>query len=337
MSERQTVTINGRLYDVLTGLPTTNNHTADTIPDKSYSNPVATHTATQIHATMQRSQTLNRRVIQKPAIAPTVAKLDAAPVAHVAQRRVASQVVQKSPSISRFAPHPQAAPRQNRRVMSDIGPVKHPNVVKAHQIQETKKVAQQAPTSVHAPKLSQIIKQEAIAAALDKAPTKKQQKAPKKQSLFARHPRLFSVASASFAVLLLGGYFTYLNMPSLSVRVAAAQAGIGATYPDYQPDGYSLNGPVAAADGEVSMKFASNSGPQNFVVTQSKSSWDSSAVVNNLVIPASDNSYVTTNERGLTIYTFNGNAAWVNGGILYTIEGDAPLSGEQIRRIATSL
>jgi hypothetical protein len=136
---------------------------------------------------------------------------------------------------------------------------------------------------------------------------------------------------------MLGGYFTYLNMPNLSVRVAATQAGINATYPDYQPDGYRLDGAIAAQEGKVQMKFASNSGPQNYVITQEKSTWDSSAVVDNLVKPASNDSYVTTNERGLTIYTFDGNAAWVNGGILYTVGGDAPLSSEQIRRIATSL
>lgn len=45
----------------------------------------------------------------------------------------------------------------------------------------------------------------------------------------------------------------------------------------------------------------------------------------------------TTSERGLTIFTYKNNAIWVNGGILYSISGDASLSGDQIRQIATSL
>jgi len=85
------------------------------------------------------------------------------------------------------------------------------------------------------------------------------------------------------------------------------------------------------------MKFASNSGPQNFTVTQSKTSWDSSAVLDNYIKEKAGDNYITYDEHGLTIYTYGSNAAWVNGGVLYTITGDAPLSGDQIRHIATSM
>ena len=137
--------------------------------------------------------------------------------------------------------------------------------------------------------------------------------------------------------MLIAGYLTYINMPNLSVRVAAAQAGIDANYPNYRPDGYALNGPVTYTDGRVSMNFKANAGSQNFSVNQSKSGWDSDAVLDNYVTPRATNGYIPYTERGLTIYTYDNNAAWVNAGILYTVEGDAPLSSEQIRRIATSL
>lgn len=126
-------------------------------------------------------------------------------------------------------------------------------------------------------------------------------------------------------------------MPNLSVRVAAIQAGIDASYPDYRPDGYSLNGPVTYADGRVTMNFTANGGPQEFKISQSESTWDSEAVLDNYIAPRAGADYIPYTERGLTIYTYDNNAAWVNGGILYTIEGNAPLSSEQIRRIATSL
>ena len=163
------------------------------------------------------------------------------------------------------------------------------------------------------------------------------QSAPAKKPFLKRHPRAFSIVTASVALVLLGGYLTYLNMPSLSVRVAAAQAGINANYPSYQPDGYSLNGLIGYSPGEVSMKFAANGGPQTYTIKQSKSNWDSTAVLDNYVTPRAGVSYIPYTERGLTIYTYGNNAAWVNGGILYTIEGNAPLSSEQIRHIATSL
>lgn len=126
-------------------------------------------------------------------------------------------------------------------------------------------------------------------------------------------------------------------MPNLSVRVAAAQAGINAGYPNYHPDGYALAGPVTFSDGRVSMNFKANGGNHTFTINQSKSGWNSDAVLDNYVSPRAGSSYIPYTERGLTIYTYDNNAAWVNGGILYTVEGDAPLSSEQIRRIATSL
>lgn len=191
------------------------------------------------------------------------------------------------------------------------------------------------PVQKAAPKPSRIIKQEAISEAMQKAPSRKE--VDKQTKTPSKFRKLMSVGSVSLALILLGGYFTYLNMPNLSVRVAAAQAGVDASYPEYRPDGYSLSGSVAYNQGWVSMKFASNSGDQDFTIKQSKSSWDSVAVLDNYVKEKVGNNYVPYNERGLTIYIYNSNAAWVNDGILYTIEGDAPLSGDQIRRIATSL
>lgn len=204
-------------------------------------------------------------------------------------------------------------------------------VAKAHQ-----QIQAAAGGAAFVPKPAGIIKQEAIAEALENAPSRE---AVDKQitSATSSGSRFFAIATSSLALLLLGGYFTYLNMPSLSVRVAAAQAGVNATYPDYRPDGYSLHGPVAYNQGEVSLKFAANTGTHNFSITQTKSNWDSSALEENYVIKASNGGYVPYIERGLKIYVFDNNAAWVNGGVLYKITGDAPLSNDQIRHIATSM
>ena len=121
------------------------------------------------------------------------------------------------------------------------------------------------------------------------------------------------------------------------MSIAAAQAGIEASYPEYTPDGFSLSQPVTYSEGEVDLKFTSNSNDHYYTVSQARSSWDSSAVLDKVITPAAGANYVTTKERGLTIYTYDMSAAWVNGGILYQIDSNAPLSGDQIRRIATSL
>ncbi|MFZ2836217.1 MAG: hypothetical protein WAZ21_02765 [Candidatus Saccharimonadales bacterium] len=332
MSETHTVTINGRKYDAVTGLAL-DGFVKSTPAPVALAQKSAATASQRIHHATQRSQTLNRKTIQKP-----IAK------AHPVSHKRAPQQIPRSQAISKFAPHP-VAKKQPR--MSDIAPsAHHPAIIKAQTARTVVAPQQpvQAPTprpasqpiqKSHQPAPSQVIKNEAIAAALEKAPLK--HKETKKKSLLARHPRLLNVASASLALVLLGGYLTYVNLPSLSVRVAAAQAGINASYPEYHPDGYSLNGAVAYKEGEVSMKFAANGGPQNFTITQSKSSYDSEAVLDNYVKPKVGENYIPFTERGLKIFAYGGNAAWVNGGILYTIDGDAPLSNSQIGNIAKSL
>ena len=313
---QQTVTINGTVYDAHTGMPI--EKLAGTSEAKSLPplTPAEIHHSQSMHQLTQKSQTLNRQVVGKAA---------AAPQPH--------PVSQKSPAITKFAPHPRIATPKTR-VMSDIGPSNHPLATKVQQMQ-VQATATQKSTAALAPKPSQVIKQEAIASAMQKAPSHSAGNKQLKKT--GGRSRFFGIASASLALLLLGGYFTYLNMPSLSVRVAAAQAGVNATYPEYRPDGYSLHGPVAYDQGQVSMKFAANGGPQNFSITQTKSSWDSSALEENYVSEASNGGYVPYVEHGIKIYVFDNNAAWVNGGVLYKITGDAPLSNDQIRRIATSM
>lgn len=313
---KKVTTINGRSYDAVTGLPVVGEKTkSDTAsPSQSATTAKPVHSA-NIHTNTQKSQTLRRSSLTQPQrLRNEIVKKSATP------RRTINSL-QKSPQISKFTPQP-AQPARPK--MMDIGPAKHPHVAKIEQKQVEKAAAA-------IPKSAQTIKQEAVKTAIDN--TVRNTSTPKRSF---RHPRVFSIVTAAVALLILGGYLTYLNMPSLSVRVAAAAAGINASYPDYHPDGYSLDGPVAYDEGQVSMKFAANAGPQKFTIKQSKSNWDSSAVLDKYVSPKAGASYITYNERGLTIYTYGGNAAWVNGGILYTIEGDAPLSSEQIRRIATS-
>lgn len=160
---------------------------------------------------------------------------------------------------------------------------------------------------------------------------------PARQPTAHHWGRRLSIAGAMVALLAFGGYLTYHNMPAIATRMAAAQAGINASFPSYQPSGYSLVGGISQQQGSVLMKFAANAGPGTFTLTQSRSDWDSSAVLANYVLPSFGRNFATTTSRGLTIYSTHNAAAWVNGGILYTIKGNAPLSSEQVERIAASM
>ena len=326
MNQPKIVSIGGLEYDSRTGLPVkkpiaVNQQSAKTLAPQKKAREVHPVHATGVHATQQRSTTLTRRFVAK----------SNTPHAHIQPKNRAKNIdirpnVTRSAHISKFAPEPQAL-KVKRPVVSDIAPKTHPVAKKAHDIQSVKRQPIPKPTQTPT---AQNIKHAELGKALAHAKT--ESKAPKQP-----RKRAFNIAAASLGLLLIAGYFTYVNMPNLSVRVAAAQAGINASFPEYRPVGYSLNGPVAYQDGEVSMKFTSNTGPVAFSLKQSKSSWDSAALLEKYVNPESESNYATYSDGGLTIYTYGTNAAWVNGGILYTIDGSANLSNEQIRRIATSM
>jgi len=311
MQANKTVTINGRIYDAVTGLPIEQKQVSTDKPLKPAAvKRVATASASAIHTTTQRSQTLRRRSTKKPGLPKRPQ-----PGTHMD--------ISRSSKVARFAPHP-ATPVKKIESTPDVTAKIHPTAARATARLNTR--PQVAASSKQ-------VKDAAISAAIAKPSLK-----PAKQKRFKlRWSRRFSIITGFFVVLILGAYLTYANMPSLSVGFAAAQAGINATYPEYRPDGYHLDQPVTYSDGEVTLEFASNTGSGGYTIVQTRSSWDSSAVLDNVVKKAVGDNYVTTQERGLTIYSYDNKAVWVNGGILYMINSNAPLSGEQVRRIATSL
>ena len=170
--------------------------------------------------------------------------------------------ITRSKKVSHFAPHSVKTPTK---------PSNQPIEPKAEKLNDHKIKPAPKP-AVH--KSAKTIKQEAIAEALSKTP----KKSIPKNNFFKRHSKFINIFSIGVVLLIIIGYFTYLNMPSISVRIASAQAGINATYPEYHPDGYSISGPVAYTADEVTINFHANTGSSKFVIKQSKSTWDSSAL-----------------------------------------------------------
>ena len=152
----------------------------------------------------------------------------------------------------------------------------------------------------------------------------------------ARHFAIaFACATACVAGVI---YAVSTNIPDISIKVAAMQTGIQATYPSYIPRDYSLAN-IASEDGKITMTFT---GPDNtsFSLAEEKSSWDSAALLRNFVEPTWNDEYTTTHEQGITIYISNvtSDAAWVNGGVLYKISSDGTsLTKKQVRNIVVSL
>jgi len=338
---RNTIIINGKVYDTSSGLPvaapdpvaapkrpvvqSSGRAFSDIGPSVALNTPAKSAQrsglkAATIHQTVKKSKTLRRDGLAAPASQ-----------SHSLRRKPQAGHVAKSPLISRFASRNQPAAQKPVEATRQEKPVVSHAITRAQQT-----VAKPAaPERLSSRALKEKLIAERLAAVDTAGPAKKEKSS--RRSVFRTKPRFASMVTACFALVILGAYLTYLNMPNLSVRVAASQAGIAASFPDYRPDGYRFNGPVAYAPGQVSMTFKSNGGNQTYTITEQSSSWDSQAVYDNLVAKTSDGGYITNSQQGLTVYTYDNKAAWVNGGILYTIDGDAPLSNEQLLNIAGSL
>lgn len=159
-------------------------------------------------------------------------------------------------------------------------------------------------------------------------------KKEKRHSSVSKFILAFATSAACIGVL---GYFVSLNMPSISVRVAAMQTGIEASYPTYVPRDYQLSGVSTGDNSTVTLNFSGKDN-DSFYITEEKSSWDSNALLNNYVKSEWDEDYTAVREQGVTLYIHNSDAVWVNGGILYKLKAvHGVLSKKVIKNIALSL
>ena len=341
MASKNYVIINGRAYNTITGMVMDDIDVKETEIKKEQSISRRGTSVSNIHAAhVQKSSTLNRRHVKMPQRTPLAAKPQKARVdvkQHVAVKKFSTPITSKPApqkiAINRPAEtHPVTRRAQQRplSVNTKLRKERQPLTMNNNPLVAV------APQKIEKPivaKTSKQLKNEAIEKALSNEiiSNKKARRRQKKGGAL----RWLNTFSVGFAVMLLGGYLTYLSMPNISIKMAAVQSGIDAKYPGYKPDGYALNGPIKFKSGEVSMKYAYADGSSGYTITQQKSGWNSSAVKE--FFSEKHKNPNTTMIDGLTIYSGGKEAAWVNGGILYQISGDANLSSSQIEKIATSL
>lgn len=312
MTKNDTTTVNGQAYDKHTGLPVT--------AATPTAQPTARRPADVLHADTQKSRALRRTPPPKPQPSTTNPLVTQRP-----QRRTLD--IARHPQVHKTAPAATPRPAET----PDIAPRTHPHVEKANQhIAAKKSASQPAPQNTLSPKQ---VKDAEIARALESAPTKKPPRPKKQRSTRRKKATRLGIIGASIAVIL--GVIVWLNLPMISIHFAASQTGVSAVIPHYAPEGFRLQWPVGAENNQVSLHYSSREGTA-FTLSQSNSSWNSDAV-RTMVEERSDGRFLTSRDRGITVYTHDGNAAWVNRGILYTIEGDAQLSSDTIMRIANSM
>lgn len=280
---------------------------------------------------LKSSTTLNRRYVERPSKQADV-----------------NVVVTRSPRIRHFKVESldEVAPaRTIKSVQQDKPAQKHPLQVSAINRMQTLRSQQVSTQQREEKKMTakeikdQAIKKALLAAAAQEETDDKQ--TSKMRSIGKMHfgfGRVALALSCAFVAALAIVYFVNLNMPDLSLRVAAMQTGINASYPGYIPMGYRPTS-ITSENKKILLEFKNKEKDGVFSLTEETSSWDSNALLNNYVKPTYQEDYKVVREQGLTIYINNSNAVWVNGGIFYEIKnlaGDG-LTNKQICAIATSL
>lgn len=275
--------------------------------------------ATNAHRKVTASTTLNRKYVKRPMKSADV-----------------MVSVKRSPKIQRFS--------SERVVQKKVDDSQSVELVKSHPVQAVAiNRMQNRKTVANANKITaKELKDQAIKKALanvsktDIADHKGTDNKKSTKIHFGIGRVVLALSCATVAVFAIV-YFVNLNMPDISMRVAAMQTGIEATYPGYVPRGFNLSD-ITSEEGKVSLKFKSAETDDEFYLIEENSSWDSNALLNNFVKGEYGEDYSIIREQGLTIYISNSDATWVNGGIVYKIKTTAgSLSKKQIRSIAVSL
>jgi hypothetical protein len=302
----------------------------------------------------ERPKTLMRHVVKKPhvTIKPAIktaapSEVMAAPKGTIAKplekklsassvnpfRLARSRHVAKSHHIHRFEQQRSAArPTQyaSHAVRQDFRAAGPQVIVQKSPVQSAAHAQVAAPAAAHKPSSNDIFE-----AALAHA-TSHQEKTP----AHAKHRssprrRLVNVMAGVGAFLLIGGFVTYMNMTNIEMRVASMRAGFHAQMPAYQPTGYALDGGIESAEGKVAMNF--RSGDRLYTVTQEASDWNSSTLLDQTAAQRGAPSQ-TIQSKGRTIYIYDdSNATWVNGGVRYQVNGNAPLHADELVSLATSM
>ena len=314
---------------------------------KTASTKTLHHPSSVTHRTLQKSSTLNRKFVKKPVVANRIKTRAEQEAETLARRKAMAEKInqRRQQLLSHKKPQIQPILKQAPKsspIAKEAPATTHPAAALANaRLQAIK--SQEQPRHLS----SEELKDRAIKQALRRVATMSDQEtsenaksikhAISKQKNSGKRNKFLVAFSMSFAAVALLGYLVHLNLPDLSVHVAAMQSGIDSAYPSYIPSGYRLEGLVSEKDGKITMTFVGNAS-KTFTITEQKSPWDSSALLSQFVNQEWGEDYQTAKEQGLTIYTHESEAVWVNGGVFYHIEADTgSLNKNQLHSIAISL
>ena len=282
------------------------------------------------HKRVEHSTTLNRKYVKRPT--PKVRTSAEIHAENLKRRQALAARMNRERLLNLKSTKKPATKKPVTKIDTPIEKgKKHPLEISARN-----RLSQKFNHESQAPALSMKEKKEqAIESALKAMSSKKQPEKKHLMKSFFSTQRIALALCCAIFVVGITVFFVNLSMPNISVSVAAMKAGIDASFPSYIPKNFSLSN-VKTEDERISLVFKSNS-DEAFVLTEEKSSWNSSALEANYAKPLFKNNYSTVREQGLTLYISGSNCVWVNGGKLFTISSEANLTKAQLTSIATSL
>jgi len=295
-----------------------------------------------VHRQAQRSRTLMRAVVNKPA------NTTAAPVAKGGRvkpdlKRISrAKLISKNAKVSRFGMASSAASAKKTPALS-IGEVMPKHTVAASHTggnASSTAIAKPLPsliTSVSHRHLERLLDQALTNADAHKQALRAQLKGNGFWQRVGRAPKWLSISLLLLVILVLGGFFAWQNIPSVAVKVTSLRAHISASTPSYTPSGFKFAGLTNYHSGAITIQYKANSdASRTFAITQEKSNLNSPSLV---ATELSGNTSQSSQINGKTVYIYgsDNDAAWVDHGIKYSIDDHANLNADQILKIAGSL
>ena len=365
--QQNTIRLNGKLYDAVTGQPVDGStgvksqpkHAKNTTKHKANKSAAPPKTSKvknrfsasashrqphHLHRTVQHSHTLMRQSVKKPipvnkdlkitdlhASTPAShniepgSSLDIMAVKHNLSNRAAR--ISKSHLIHRFDSHDESTPSVVKRIAKlSVKPAPDEPVIEKHAY---------APVSGHAP--TDLFSNALVTATSHKQTHQAHGKRQRMAKKLGVTNRILHIGMGVVAIIALGGFIFYQNVPNIRVRLAANDAGIHASLPGYSPPSFALDHTIQAFPGEVVLSFHSDTDGRNFRITQTAAPTAGASVADSLMTDTGQHYQSITGNHGITIYLYgNTSAAWAKGNTWYTIAGNSSLSSSQLLKIANS-
>lgn len=294
-----------------------------------------------VHRQAQRSSTLMRAVVNKPASIAATPTAKGRRVKADFKRISHAKATPKNAKVSRFGRLASAAASKKIPSVS-IGEVLPKRSTSSHTSGNVASTAVARPlpsliTSVSHRHLERLLDQALTNADAHKQALRTQLKGNGFWQRVGRIPRWLSISCLLLIVLLLGGFIAWQNVPSVALRVTSLKTHINASAPSYTPSGFKFAGLTNYHSGAITIQYkASSDAGRTFAITQEKSNLDSSSLIAT-ELAASTPQSSQVNGKTVYIYGNDNDASWVDHGMKYFIDDHANLNADQILKIAGSL